>query len=1178
MIHRSLALLVGFLSFIAVTGYAQELPFTHYMKESEVNPLPSAEIHSMYQDELGYLWIGAYSSGLIRYDGHTMELFTTKDGLRDLNVIQVLEDRYGRLWVASDAGLVVSEKPLRDESTGGPIHFTEKIGSTELVSLAVVQNRLVIDSRGWLWIGTRNNGIIRYNFIAADSLVADTISTDLYKDGKNRDVRSMIARGDGSVWAALGGGDILVFHNESHNFDLLSDKQDLPRGSTEVLYESRAGTLFGGTRDGLLWWLKENGGDLRAETLSTDLKNSIYSIAEEPGGMLWAASLGTGALKISSPQSSHLTGKSKWIYTKRNGFLSDNIYSILIDREENLWFSQNGGISKLRTNYAAFSNLTATSHTGERPALPDPGVNVILPPKAGRSLPGLLVGTSGGGIAIINDSTDATQYVQTANGLSNNWINGLLIDSLGRLWIGTSPGGINCIAFGAVPLPANPYKRTDLMIGKQKASLGLYDFTSVYAAASIPLRHSLSNDSAQTESVWFPGYLRLYCFVENSWYMFGNESGLPATYYHSVVKDDKGRIWVGTRDGGLYRSTIPLSLDSLRGFPAHDLPTTLGHKGGVFGKMIERHLFEEVWNHANGAPSNQIQAMMWYAGALWVTMPEGLAIIEGDSPHMTAFLTKESGLRSDLVGSIALSPITHTLWVGTNGGIAEIDPASRKVIRTVTKQDGLIDNEVWFFGSTAAGDDGTVYFGTSKGLSQYTPSLDQQNTSPPVVRLKRASISQSSNGNNQVEIEYAVLSFADEKFVRSKTRLIGFDHDWSAPRDWSPSKENLTVRYTNLSAFFVSKEYRFEAIGCSKNNTWSETPLVYSFTIQPPWWFRWWWLISNVLILGGVAYATRGWRVRQLERRSRELEKIVESRTHEISLKAEENLRQANELSTKNIELEEKNQEIVRTQEQLIVQEKLASLGALTAGIAHEIKNPLNFVNNFAELSVELADELRGLLAKQEAKIDPSTFGEISDLITDISNNTSKINEHGKRADSIVRGMLMHSRGKSGERIPTDINVLLDEYVNLAYHGARAQDASFNIAIKKDYDQSLQPVDAVPQDLSRVFLNIINNACYAANEKKLQARNNFAPTLSVSTKNLPNAVEVRIRDNGTGIPKKVLDKVFDPFFTTKPTGKGTGLGLSLSYDIVVKQHKGELVVDTQEGEFTEFIIRIPKKI
>jgi signal transduction histidine kinase len=329
-------------------------------------------------------------------------------------------------------------------------------------------------------------------------------------------------------------------------------------------------------------------------------------------------------------------------------------------------------------------------------------------------------------------------------------------------------------------------------------------------------------------------------------------------------------------------------------------------------------------------------------------------------------------------------------------------------------------------------------------------------------------------------------------------------------------------------------------------------------------------------MIGVIVYAYSRYRLRRLEERSRELENTVEERTHEISLKAEQIRSQAELLSDQNKELEEKNEEIIKTQEQLIMQEKLASLGALTAGIAHEIKNPLNFVNNFAELSIELMQELQEDLAAQKDRLDEKTFSRIEDTLTDLEHNSKKINEHGKRADSIVRGMLLHSRGKSGERMPIDINTLLDEYVNLAYHGLRAQDSSFNIAIKTDYDPSVGMLDVVPQDLSRVFLNIVNNACYAANEKKQKVDGSFAPALAVSTKNLGDKVEVRIRDNGSGIPKEIIDKVFDPFFTTKPTGKGTGLGLSLSYDIVVKEHGGDLKVETEPGSFTEFIIVLPR--
>lgn len=301
--------------------------------------------------------------------------------------------------------------------------------------------------------------------------------------------------------------------------------------------------------------------------------------------------------------------------------------------------------------------------------------------------------------------------------------------------------------------------------------------------------------------------------------------------------------------------------------------------------------------------------------------------------------------------------------------------------------------------------------------------------------------------------------------------------------------------------------------------------------------------------------------ITQLEDYSHTLEQKVDARTQE--------------LRAKNTDLEATLAELKKTQDQLIIQEKLASLGALVAGIAHEIKNPLNFVNNFAELSGELIGELREMVETQRDRLDPKQREEIGALIDDLAQNVSKIGEHGKRADGIVRGMLQHSRGKSGEVIPTDLNALVAEYVGLAYHGMRAQDASFNVTLQTAYDPDVGMVEVVPQDISRVFLNVINNACYAANEKRKTAGAAFAPTVGVRTTNLGDRVEIRIRDNGGGIPQSIRDKIFNPFFTTKPPGKGTGLGLSISYDIV-RQHRGEIRVETEEGQYTEFIIVLPK--
>jgi signal transduction histidine kinase len=260
--------------------------------------------------------------------------------------------------------------------------------------------------------------------------------------------------------------------------------------------------------------------------------------------------------------------------------------------------------------------------------------------------------------------------------------------------------------------------------------------------------------------------------------------------------------------------------------------------------------------------------------------------------------------------------------------------------------------------------------------------------------------------------------------------------------------------------------------------------------------------------------------------------------------------------------------ELKSAQAQLVHSEKMASLGELTAGIAHEIKNPLNFVNNFSEVSSELIDEAMEELQKGNNE-------DVLDIVKDLKQNLEKINHHGKRADSIVKGMLLHSRGTAGEKSPTDINDLLEQYLNLAYHGMRAQNKDFNITIERDYDKSLEKIKVVPQDISRVFLNIINNGCYAANDRKNKDGDGFSPTIKVSTKNLKDKVEIRIKDNGNGIPDKIKDKLFQPFFTTKPTGEGTGLGLSLSYDIVVKQHGGEIKIESKEGEGAEFVITLP---
>jgi two-component system NtrC family sensor kinase len=268
-----------------------------------------------------------------------------------------------------------------------------------------------------------------------------------------------------------------------------------------------------------------------------------------------------------------------------------------------------------------------------------------------------------------------------------------------------------------------------------------------------------------------------------------------------------------------------------------------------------------------------------------------------------------------------------------------------------------------------------------------------------------------------------------------------------------------------------------------------------------------------------------------------------------------------------NLQLEASYKELKSTQAQLIQSEKMASLGELTAGIAHEIQNPLNFVNNFSELNTELIGEIR-------KEINAGNYPEVKNLANDLEGNMEKIALHGKRADAIVKSMLQHSRPSSGEKEPTDINSLADEYLKLSYHGVRAKDKSFNSALHTGFDESIGNINVISQDIARVLLNIYNNAFHAVAERKRNHPDGYNPEVTVSTRKTGDLVEIRISDNGIGIPEKLLQKIFQPFFTTKPSGEGTGLGLSLSYD-VVKAHGGELKVNTKEGEGTVFTIQLP---
>ncbi len=547
-------------------------------------------------------------------------------------------------------------------------------------------------------------------------------------------------------------------------------------------------------------------------------------------------------------------------------------------------------------------------------------------------------------------------------------------------------------------------------------------------------------------------------------------------------------------------------------------------------------------------------------GIVWIATANSLLRFDPATEKINKFDQKD-GLPSNQINSI-IEDLEGSLWINTSAGLSKLnknDPKGKWNFVNFDAQDGLQG----FTNSKAnwVGKDGELFLGGIDGFTYFYPGKINEIKPDIVIEdIKVSDISLKSDSSaikikksvmrlndldlsytqNNLSFEFASIHYSRPEKNKIIYKLEGFDNHWI-------STDRNFASYTNLAP----GKYTFMVKGSNGDGIWNDEGKSIRIIINPPWWKTTW-----AYLLYGVVFISLIFLIDRIQRR-----RVIEK---ERTLAKEKELEQAKEI-------EKAYTELKSAQAQLIHSEKMASLGELTAGIAHEIKNPLNFINNFSEISTELLDEMQ-----TELNNNGNSSEGVKEIVGNLKQNLEKINQHGKRADSIVKGMLLHSRGTSGEKSLTDINDLLDQYVNLAYHGMRAQNKDFNITIEKDYDNTLEKLSVVPQDISRVFLNLVNNACYAAYDKKKKSGNDSPPVLKVSTRNLKGKVEIRIKDNGMGIPEDVRDKLFNPFFTTKPTGEGTGLGLSLSYDIVVKQHNGEIKFETEEGKYTEFIITLPK--
>ena len=601
---------------------------------------------------------------------------------------------------------------------------------------------------------------------------------------------------------------------------------------------------------------------------------------------------------------------------------------------------------------------------------------------------------------------------------------------------------------------------------------------------------------------------------------------------YTIVEDDSGEIWAGTQAGFLYRVQIPKTAS---------------------GNLDISNAVVKGYNDEDGIQGLSGTAVI-IGGKVYTSGIEGFFYFD----LLSESFKKDTVFSfSDEIADINLD--TYGLG-GNQFGDVTLDFKGEKRLAKL-QPDGSYSLEEYPFNLITASftnagytePNGVFWFGTDEGLLRLDPNMAYKTDYPTPLYFKSVisgdelmtlpefygdDIPELLYKNNTISFNYVSPFFVKENRMRYQTFLEGFDEDWS---EW----ESKTSREFSSLPFGT---YTFRVKAKNTFNIISEE-IAYSFEVLPPWYATWW---AYMLYFLGFSLIVYG---------------LVKVQTGRILAKEKEK-NQEKELAQAK-EIEKAYEDLKATQSQLVQSEKMASLGELTAGIAHEIQNPLNFVNNFSEVNKELLTEMN-------EEIEKGNFEEVKALARDIAGNEDKIIFHGKRADNIVKGMLQHTRSSSGEKEPTDINALADEYLRLAYHGLRAKDKSFNAEMATDFDDSIVSINLIPQDMGRVILNLITNAFYASNERKQNTKDEaFKPIVSVSTKKNKNSIEIKVQDNGNGIPKDIIDKIFQPFFTTKPTGQGTGLGLSMSYDIVTKGHGGELKVQTQEGKGTTFTIELP---
>jgi ligand-binding sensor domain-containing protein/signal transduction histidine kinase len=1079
-------------------------------------------------------------------------------------VTGITQDLDGIMWFSTKKGLYSYDGNLVTSYKNNPLNPNSIISN--------LLESVYADTSGNIWVGSLGKGLDLYERSSGvfihfhhdpddpGSLINDTVTSIL----RDRQGKLWIATHQGLDQYDPVSGKFIHFRYKADDSTSLSNNQ------VRVLYLDKQGTLWIGTGSpypndggrpedgGLNRFNRETGTFTRflhdPNDVHSLLSNKVSAIYEDSHGILWIGTSGNGLHKMDRQHGTferlvydpaHPEKFSGPEIDKGTGSY-EHICFITEDAEGSYWFGTvdaglyyfNPGAGKI-VKYRRTEN--ASSEYSDNGAF-----------KTFTSRDNILwIGGTQGNIYHIDPLRKEIPHTLIPGATVNSFYE----DPYGSFWIGTSQDLI----------------RIDKNTGIEKKFIvnpnaGNTDDNGIFI---------ICGDRQDNLWVGSPGGLNLLDRKNEKFIHYKhnpkNNNSLSNKYVISLYEDSEANFWVGTFNG---LNLLDRKTGSVARFFLYPADTS------SFGLNVITSILEDstgkLWVSSwNGAGISQFNLqdkkfriylkgssiMSTYIdkdGILWAGGTDGLYKYNRDIDDFVRYTDPGSPTGIPDVLSIVEDDQRY-LWIGTSEGIVRLNP-QRNETSLYGKSYGIGENTLSL--GCYKRKNGEIIFGDATGYFSFSPvNLIQNLKTPEIVftgfrlanrivnpgdgapvngRLSQIPAIRLQHDENVFSFDFAEIDYANPE----ENRLIYFLENYD--NQWYQAGSDQRAYYFNIPP----GKYVFRVKAVNSYGVWAEKKI--DVIILPPWWGTWWaYCIYGIVFIAAIFGFDRFQRRRLLD--------AERERTRERELAQAK-------------EVEKAYKELKVTQAQLIHSEKMASLGELTAGIAHEIQNPLNFVNNFSEVSVELVDEMKQELAAGSRQL-------AEEIAEDIKQNLQKINHHGKRADAIVKGMLQHSRTSTGQKEPTDINALADEYLRLSYHGLRAKDKSFNADFKTDFDETLPKINVIAQDIGRVLLNLVNNAFYAVSDRNLSGLktltgSEYKPTVIVTTNKIGNMLEIRVKDNGNGIPANILEKIFQPFFTTKPTGQGTGLGLSLSYDIV-RAHGGELKVETKESSGTTFIIQMP---